>query len=122
MKIGSVIYFIPFFFVLDPGLILVGDWQNILLSIGLAVFDVFVFASAIQGYMAGIGPLFGQNTTGMLVRLPILLGAVLIALPGEAIPGWSDMDLFLAGLVLIVPILTVAYARNKREQPAANTF
>lgn len=122
MKIGSVIYFIPFFFVLDPGLILVGDWQNIVLSIGLAIFGVFIFASAIQGYMAGIGPLFGQNTTGMLVRLPILLGAVLIALPGEAIPGWSDMDLFLAGLLLIVPILTVAYARNKREQTPANTL
>jgi TRAP transporter 4TM/12TM fusion protein len=119
MKIGSVIYFIPFFFVLDPGLILVGEWQNIVISICLALFGVFVFASAIQGYMAGIGPLFGQNTVGVIVRLPLLAGAILIALPGEAIHGWSDLDLLLAGLVLIVPILAMALVLNRREQAAA---
>lgn len=118
MKIGSVIYFIPFFFVLDPGLILVGDWLNIVLSVALAVFGVFVFASAIQGYMAGIGPLFGQNKTGVLVRFPILVGAVLIALPGEAIPGWGELSLFLAGLAFILPFLAAAYMMNQREEPA----
>ena len=119
MKIGSVIYFIPFFFVLDPGLILVGDWQNIVVSFALAVFGVFIFASAIQGYMAGIGPLFAQGFNGMLLRIPILVGAILIALPGEAIPGWSDMNLFFAGLALIFPFIGVAYSQNQRVQPVA---
>jgi TRAP transporter 4TM/12TM fusion protein len=114
MKIGSVIYFIPFFFVLDPGLILVGGWANIVLSVALAIFGVFVFASAIQGYMAGIGSLFAQSFGGMLARLPILVGAILIALPGEAIPGWSEISLFLTGLALILPFLAVAYSMNKR--------
>jgi len=114
MRIGSVIYFIPFFFVLDPGLILVGEWQNILFSIALALFGVFVFASAIQGYMAGIGPLFSQNRLGTLLRLPILVGAVLIALPGEAIPHWSDVQLLLLGLALIVPVMAAAYIANQR--------
>ena len=121
MRIGSIIYFIPFFFVLDPGLILVGEWQNIVYSILLAVFGVFVFASAIQGYMAGVGRLFAQNAKGALIRFPILAGAVLIALPGEAIPGWSDFDLLLAGLALIVPIVGTAYVLNRREQTGAVT-
>lgn len=119
MKIGSVIYFIPFFFVLDPGLILVGDWQNIVLSIALAVLGVFVFASAMQGYMPGIGPLFGQSLSGLLLRLPILAGAVLIALPAEAIPGWSDLMLFLAGLGLIGPTIAAAFMMNQRRKTAA---
>lgn len=119
MKIGSVIYFIPFFFVLDPGLIMVGEWQNIVISVLLALFGVFIFASAIQGYMAGIGRLFSQNFMGMLYRFPILVGAVLIALPGEAIPGWSDIHLLLAGLALIAPIVAAAFVLNRREQATA---
>ncbi len=118
MKIGSVIYFIPFFFVLDPALILVGEWQNIVISVTLAIFGVFIFASAIQGYVAGIGPIFGQNARGTLFRFPVLAGAVLIALPGEAIPGWSDFHLLLAGLVLIVPTLGIAWMQNRRAQAA----
>lgn len=116
MRIGSVIYFIPFFFVFDPGLILIGEWQNIVFSIVLAVFGVFVFACAMQGYMAGIGPLFSQTARGALLRLPILAGAVLIALPGEAIPHWSDTDLLLAGLALIAPVLSLAFFLNRRER------
>ncbi|MDF0601724.1 TRAP transporter fused permease subunit [Psychromarinibacter sp. C21-152] len=116
MKIGSVIYFIPFFFVLDPGLILVGAWPNVVLSICLAIFGVFVFASAIQGYMPGIGRLFGGGYAGPLLRLPVLAGAILIALPGEGIPGWSDIELLSAGLALILPFLAAAFAVNRRAR------
>ncbi|WP_180897928.1 TRAP transporter permease [Martelella soudanensis] len=119
MKIGSVIYFIPFFFVLDPGLVLVGHWQNIVFSTALAVFGVYIFAGAIQGYLAGIGPLFARSPAGLLLRLPVLVGAVLIALPGEAIPGVSDIELLIAGLALIAPILTAAFILNRRTAIAA---
>lgn len=118
MKIGSVIYFIPFFFVLDPGLILVGEWPNIVFSIALATFGVFIFASAIQGYVAGIGNLFSRDFKGLLLRLPVLIGAVLIALPGEAIPGRSDVQLMLAGFALIIPVLAAAFVVNRRADTA----
>lgn len=120
MKIGSVIYMIPFFFVLDPGLLLFGPWQNVVMSLLFATFGVFVFASALQGYMPGIGPLFDRNTTGLLLRLPVLLGGVLIALPGEAIGGLSDIQLALAGLALIVPFIVMALARERRQAPVAS--
>ena len=114
MRIGSVIYFIPFFFVLDPGLILVGEWQNIVFSILLATLGIFMFASTMQGYVVGIGPLFSNSLRGWLLRVPILVGAGLIALPGEAIPGWSDIDLLLAGLALMAPVLIAASVVNRR--------
>src|SRR5690606_34795203 len=90
MKIGSVIYFIPLFFVFDPALILEGTLDNILLSTVLAFFGVWMFASGIQGYLAGIGPVFTSGRLGWVLRLPMLIGALLIALPGEAIPGFDD--------------------------------
>ncbi len=62
MKIGSVIYFIPFFFVFDPALIMHGTWENILISTALAFFGVWVFASGIQGYVVGVGPHLQQRT------------------------------------------------------------
>ncbi len=119
MKIGSVIYFIPFFFVLDPGLILVGEWQNVVFSVALAIFGVFIFASAVQGYVAGIGNLFGRDFKGMIFRLPLLVGAILVALPGEAIPGWSDLELMLLGLAIIAPVLAAAFILNRRAEAGA---
>lgn len=119
MKIGSIIYFIPFFFVLDPSLIFIGEPMQIVISIALAVFGVAVFAGTMQGYIWGVGPLFGHmGSWAMVVRMPILIGAILIALPAEAIPGWSDLDLLIGGLVLIIPLLGLAYVLNGRSATA----
>jgi hypothetical protein len=79
---------------------------------------VFIFAGAIQGYVAGVGTLFPNTRWSGLLRLPVLIGAILIALPGEAVPGWSDLDLLLAGLALIAPVLGFALFLNRKEQAA----
>jgi TRAP transporter 4TM/12TM fusion protein len=122
MKIGSIIYFIPFFFVFDPGLIMRGTWENILVSTALAFFGVWMFASGIQGYMAGIGPLF-SGPFAWVLRLPILVGAILIALPGEAVPGLNDWELLGIGLLVMAPVVIAAFIANRRsatEMPATN--
>jgi len=117
MKIGSVIYFIPFFFVFDPALILEGTWDNILLSMALAFFGVWIFASGIQGYLVGVGPMFTNRRLGWVLRLPMLIGAILIALPGEAIPGINDWELLGIGLVVMAPTLIGAVFHNRRHAP-----
>lgn len=117
MKIGSVIYFLPFFFVFDPALILRGTWENILLSTALAVFGVWIFASGMQGYISGIGPIFRDGLFGWLLRLPLLVGAILIALPGEAIPGLNDMELLGIGLLVMAPVVVAAFVVNRRHAP-----
>lgn len=119
MKIGSVIYFIPFFFVFDPALIMRGTWDNILLSTALATFGVWIFASGIQGYIAGIGPLFSKGLTVWILRLPVLIGAILIALPGEGVPGFNDWELLGIGLLVMAPTVIAAFIVNRRYAPAA---
>jgi TRAP-type uncharacterized transport system fused permease subunit len=57
MKLGSVIYFIPFIFVMDTGLLLEGDWQGIALSLARASAGIWLIVAGLQGYMQGIGEL-----------------------------------------------------------------
>ncbi|TNB48450.1 TRAP transporter fused permease subunit [Martelella lutilitoris] len=114
MKIGSIVYFIPFFFVFDPALIGEADWQNILLSSGLALFGVWMFASGVQGYIMGIGPVFSDRPYVWVLRLPLLIGAILIALPGEAVPGFGDLELLALGLAIMAPVIIAAFILNRR--------
>ncbi len=119
MKIGSVIYFIPFMFVFEPALITRGTGMDILISTGLALFGVWIFAGTMQGYVTGIGRLFADSVAGWMARLPVLIGAVLIALPGEAIPGFDDWDLLGIGLLTMAPTLIAAFLTNRRHRPQA---
>ncbi|MBB4122459.1 TRAP transporter permease [Martelella radicis] len=114
MKIGSIVYFIPFFFVFDPALIGDADWQHILLSSGLALFGVWMFASGVQGYIMGIGPVFSDRPYVWVLRLPLLIGAILIALPGEAVPGFGDLELLALGLAIMAPVIIAAFILNRR--------
>jgi TRAP transporter 4TM/12TM fusion protein len=116
MKIGSIIYFIPFFFVFEPALVMRGTWESILISTALAIFGVWMFASGIQGYLAGIGPLF-SGPFAWVLRLPILIGAILIALPGEAVPGLNDWELLGIGLLVMSPVIIAAFILNRRHVP-----
>jgi len=115
MRLGSIIYFIPFFFVFDPALIMHGTWDHILFSTALAIFGIWIFASGIQGYMAGVGPLFGDGIGGIALRIPILIGALIIALPGNAVPGLSYWQLLVIGLLIIAPVVLAAYIQNRRQ-------
>ena len=57
MKLGSVIYFIPFFFVLNPALIGRGSIYDILIVFFSAVIGIILISSSLQGYLIGIGDL-----------------------------------------------------------------
>lgn len=49
MRLGSIIYFVPFFFVLDSGLIMQGTASHILVVFGCALLGVVVLSAALQG-------------------------------------------------------------------------
>src|SRR5690606_21504283 len=53
-KLGTGIYLVPFFFVLNPALILKGDAVTITISIATATVGLVVAAGALQGYAAGV--------------------------------------------------------------------
>ena len=119
MKIGSIIYFIPFFFVFDPALILIGTWQDIVISTTLATFGTFIFAGALQGYVSFVGLVPGGPVGSLVLRLILAAGAILIALPAEAIPGLNEAQLSGIGFVAILPVLAVIFTRSRRERAQA---
>ncbi|MBI2206222.1 MAG: TRAP transporter large permease subunit [Candidatus Rokubacteria bacterium] len=63
MRMGSVMYFIPFMFVLDPALILRGSLTQIVVATGTAALGVVLVAAGLQGYLLGLGDLRGGPFT-----------------------------------------------------------
>ncbi|MEJ6682803.1 MAG: TRAP transporter fused permease subunit [SAR86 cluster bacterium] len=100
MGLGASTYFIPFFFVLEPALILQGSWQITLIQVIEVLIGITVIAGAMQGYLLGLGPL----TSNWLVRLVLGVGGLLIALPGLGAVkiDIDDSTLGLIGLLLVV--------------------
>jgi TRAP transporter 4TM/12TM fusion protein len=76
MRLGSVIYIIPFIFVLDVAFILQGPWYASAQVFAEAILGVWLICAGLQGYLAGLGRLDSR-----LVRLLIGLGGLIIALP-----------------------------------------
>jgi TRAP-type uncharacterized transport system fused permease subunit len=104
MRLGSVIYFIPFFFVLNPALILVGSWIEILLATLTVAAGVFLVAGGLQGYLPGLGFLDRNGPIGAAGRSLLTLGGGLVALPGLQTIGiaLTDAQLLLAGILAAV--------------------
>jgi len=81
VRLGAVIYIVPFFFVLNPALILKGTTPEIIGVLITAFPGVALIASALQGYVLWGGQLTGHPLR-QLARLLLLLGGVALAAPG----------------------------------------
>ena len=79
MRLGSVIYFLPFFFVLNPALVLNGALVDILVETATAILGVTLIASGLQGYLVLIGRL--DNALGFAARLLAIGAGLLLAFP-----------------------------------------
>jgi TRAP transporter 4TM/12TM fusion protein len=112
MQLGSVIYFIPFIFVLDPAFVGVGSALDTVRVTVEAVIGIWLIAGAIQGYL----PVFaGFLTPGS--RTCLGLGGLLIALPG--IGTVSNLQQGVAG-ALIIAVGMFVYWRNSRGETIGN--
>ena len=102
MRLGSVIYFIPFFFVLEPALIMSGSWVDILLATAKVGLGVVIIAGTLQHYLLGVGFLDKAGSIGAAGRTLAAIGGGLVALPGTQSLGVSvgDTTLFIIGVVL----------------------
>lgn len=90
MRLGGILFILPFLFVLNPSLILQGETGKILLSIVTAVTAIWLMASAMEGYLYRIGILAWP-----LRVLALIAGAVLIY------PGWLT-DLIGFSLIVVI--------------------
>lgn len=93
MRLGVVIYFVPFFFVLNPALVLHGTVPQIFLALLQAAAGITLIASSMEGYLLRIGKITG------IVRLFLFASGILLAFP--------EHTSSLAGLGIVVALFVV---------------
>lgn len=99
MRLGSIIYFIPFFFVFNPAMMLQGSITDILPVVVTALIGVTLVSGALQGYLVGVGHL-GRGVPGLVSRLLILIGGFMLAIPAGGPTGLSQLWMAVAALIV----------------------
>ncbi|MGL5166846.1 MAG: TRAP transporter permease [Afipia sp.] len=117
MWVGSIIYFIPFFFVLNPALLLQGD-NPYLEALGLtaiACFGIVFICGGIQGYQAYVGDLRRAGLMEWPLRVLLIIGGFTIATPGGGIMPISQLQIMMLGLAILVPTTLLALVLVRRN-------
>jgi TRAP transporter 4TM/12TM fusion protein len=112
VRLGAAMYFVPFFFVLNPALILRGSLWEILVVVGTAVAGIALLAAALQGYLVGIGTI-ARGVGGWVARLLLLAGGLVMALPGGGELELSHVQLSLGGLLLAAAGTAMVWAQAR---------
>jgi len=108
MRLGSIIYFLPFFFVLNPALIFHGAWYDVVFEFVSAVFGVTLIASGLQGYLVRVGPL-EHNPFGLLSPALLVVAGLLLAYP--------EMMSNAIGLIVLIPTAAIGRQMNRGKSP-----
>jgi len=75
MKLGIIMYFLPFFFVINPALILHGSLMEIIQTFITALLGIIMLAAGIQGYMFVVGRI------KIVIRILCLITGILLCYP-----------------------------------------
>jgi len=90
MRLGAVLFIVPFMFVYQPALLLIGPWSQILLAGGTAALGVVCLAAGLQGWL--------RSPTTLVDRALLLVAGFLFVTP------WALAD------VVALVLLGVTYA------------
>jgi TRAP-type uncharacterized transport system fused permease subunit len=95
MRVGAAGYIVPFMFIFEPSLLMIGDWPAILASAATASVGVVCLAAGLHGYFA--------RDTVMWERVALIAAAVLLIKPGLVtdLLGLGLLALVLASQLLI---------------------
>lgn len=116
MRLGGVIYIVPFFFVLNPALIGEGTLSEMAILFVGALIGIWLISAALQGYVSFFGGLPG-GVKGVALRVLLFGGGMLIAAPtGDA---FGLLHLAVSGAGVALAILPLAVARRNHEPVAA---
>lgn len=103
MRLGAVKYIVPFFFAYNPALLTHGQWWEILLYTFFASVGIIFLASALEGYLWGIGKL-----DHIISRVLLFIGGILTAFP--------EIYSSLAGIMLIILVSSINYVAIRRRK------
>jgi TRAP transporter 4TM/12TM fusion protein len=117
MWVGSIIYFIPFFFVLNPAFVLQGPWTEALYLLVTAAIGTLFICGGIQGYQAGVGDLRGAGMLEWPLRVALIIGGLVLATPGGGIMPLDNAAMELLGLAILVPAVLLSLWLVRRALP-----
>ena len=117
MWVGSIIYFLPFFFVMNPALVLQGDmpYLEAIKLVTLIMIGILFICGGIQGYQAFIGNLKKAGVLEWPLRVLFIIGGFIIATPGGGIVPITETQIVLLGLAFLVPAALVALILIRRQ-------
>jgi TRAP transporter 4TM/12TM fusion protein len=121
MYVGSIIYVIPFFFVLNPALLLNGPIAEIVILTIRAVAGIIIICGGAQGYMMGIGDLARSGRLEWPLRVLLIVGGMLMVTPGASVLGVTTAALTIAALVVLVPVFAAAWVTMRRPAVLSET-
>jgi len=115
VRLGAVLFIIPFFFIIEPALVLQGPILKIIYTSITAFFGVWLLASSLEGYLAWVGR-FGARKGDTkfewffnnLLRCGLFISGFLFIIPER----WTD----LAGLLIAACIIPLQYKLNRRVE------
>jgi TRAP-type uncharacterized transport system fused permease subunit len=114
MRLGSIIYFVPFFFVLNPALIGQGGTAEIALVLSTTILGIVLISCGLQGYAYWIGAL-DRGALSLPGRILLVIGGIVLALPGNnPVVGLSHMQINMAALAIIVVGLGLCWVSRRR--------
>ncbi len=96
MRLGVVIYFIPFFFIFNPSLILQGPIFETLYLFFLCLLGILLIAAGMEGYLVTVGKI------GLWARPLLVVAGFLIAFPG-----WNTTIIGAALALFVAPIIRI---------------
>lgn len=115
MWVGSIIYFIPFFFVFDPALVMQGHWADALMHMGAAMLGTIFICGGIQGFQIGVGDLRRSGALEWPLRILLVVGGFVLATPGSEIIGFEDAELKIVGAALLAPAVVIGRLLGARK-------
>jgi TRAP transporter 4TM/12TM fusion protein len=110
MRLGVVIYFVPFFFVFNPALVLQGSIIDTLIFVPLCMIGIVFIAAGMEGYLLGVGK------ANMPMRLLLIVAGLLIGYPE---PEWWWQTSIVGAVIAVIVIVYMQI--SNREPQLANT-
>ena len=125
MWVGSIIYFIPFFFVMNPALVLqaavpgeaVPYFEAFYLMVTALIGTAFI-CGGIQGYQAFVGDLRRAGVLEWPLRVLLVIGGLVLATPGGSMLQMSNTTMELIALAILVPTVGLALFLVRRARRA----
>jgi len=99
VRIGAAGFIVPFMFIYEPALLLIGDWQTVALSFITATIGTILLAASLQGYLI--------RSATMWQRAILFVAALCLIKPG-----WITD---LVGVALLAVVLAGQYFGKMKE-------